>query len=110
MPASLREITMDNFRACLTLTVAEDRKGFVASNMYSLAEAKADAVSNPLAIHAGDDMVGFIMYDYASDESRGYITRLMVDALPGPWLRAGGDGRSDRTPKGRARRAAQPLA
>jgi len=80
MTLSLREITMDNFRACLTLSVAEGQKDFVASNMYSLAEAKADAVSNPLAIYADDELVGFVMYDYAPDESRGYISRLMVDA------------------------------
>lgn len=37
-------------------------------------------VSNPRAIHAADQMVGFIMYDFEPEEDRGYISRLMVDA------------------------------
>jgi diamine N-acetyltransferase len=79
MHVSLRDITMDNFRECLKLEVADDQKGFVASNMFSLAEAKADGVSNPYAIYAGDTMVGFVMYDFEPKENRGYISRLMVD-------------------------------
>jgi diamine N-acetyltransferase len=80
MDVTLREITMDNFIECIKLDVAGDQKGLVASNLFSLAEAKADGVSNPLAIYAGDRMVGFIMYDFEPKEDRGYITRLMVDA------------------------------
>lgn len=71
---------MKNFRACLELRVAEDQRGFVASNVYSLAEVKVDGVSNPLAIYAHEEMVGFIMYDVDQQKKRGYVTRLMVDA------------------------------
>lgn len=76
----LREITMENFRECINLSVAEHQKGFVASNIYSLAEAKADGVSNPLAIYAGEEMVGFIMYCFDPKAETGYIDRLMVAA------------------------------
>lgn len=79
MDATLREIRMDNFRECIELSVADGQKGFVASNIYSLAEAKADGVSVPLAIYSDEQMVGFIMYDFEPKEDRGYITRLMVD-------------------------------
>jgi len=79
MGISLREITMDNFDECIKLQVAEDQTSFVASNIYSLAEAKADGVSNPLAIYEGEQMVGFIMFDFEPKEDRGYISRLMVD-------------------------------
>jgi diamine N-acetyltransferase len=79
MTVTLRNITMANFRECLKLEVAEHQKGFVASNMFSLAEAKADSVSHPCAIYSGEAMVGFIMYDFEPKESRGYISRLMVD-------------------------------
>jgi diamine N-acetyltransferase len=51
-----------------------------ATNVFSLAEAKADGVSNPLAIYAGEQMVGFIMYDFEPKEDRGYLSRLMIDA------------------------------
>ena len=76
----LREITMENFRECINLSVAEHQRGFVASNMYSLAEAKADGVSNPLAIYAGGRMVGFTMYCFDPKSGTGYIDRLMVAA------------------------------
>jgi diamine N-acetyltransferase len=76
----LRKITMENFRECINLSVAEHQKGFVASNMYSLAEAKADGVSNPLAIYTGEEMVGFIMYCFDPKAGTGYIDRLMVAA------------------------------
>ena len=75
----LREITMENFLECIKLSVSDMQKGFVASNMFSLAEAKADGVSVPLAIYDGDTMVGFIMYDYDEKEKTGWISRLMVD-------------------------------
>jgi len=71
---------MENFRECIRLSVAEGQRGFVASNMYSLAEAKADGVSNPLAIYSGDTMVGFTMYNFDSASGTGYIDRLMVAA------------------------------
>ncbi len=74
----LREVTMKNFRECIGLTVAPDQRTFVAPNVYSLAEAKADGVSIPLAIYAGDSMVGFIMYCYDAKNGIGYIDRLMV--------------------------------
>jgi diamine N-acetyltransferase len=74
----LREITMENFRECIGLTVAEHQRGFVASNMYSLAEAKADGVSIPLAIYSGGAMVGFTMYCFDAESGTGYIDRLMV--------------------------------
>jgi diamine N-acetyltransferase len=76
----LREITMENFRECINLSVADHQRGFVASNMYSLAEAKADGVSNPLAIYADDQMVGFTMYCFDPESGMGYIDRLMVAA------------------------------
>lgn len=76
----LREITMENFRECIRLSVADSQRNFVASNMYSLAEAKADSVSNPLAIYADGQMVGFTMYCFEPENGTGYIDRLMVGA------------------------------
>jgi diamine N-acetyltransferase len=79
MGITLRKVNMENFHQCLALELAPDQNNFVASNIYSLAEAKADGVSVPLAIYAGEDMVGFIMYWYDDKNGKGYIDRLMVD-------------------------------
>lgn len=62
----LREITFDNFIECIKLEAKEEQKDFVATNLYSLAEAYT-ALSNgysipmPYAIYNDDTMVGFIM-------------------------------------------------
>lgn len=80
MAVTLREITIANFGECIGLRVGEAQKNYVAPNLYSLAEAKADGVSNPLGIYADEQMVGFVMYDYNVGERRGYLSRLMIDA------------------------------
>jgi diamine N-acetyltransferase len=80
MSVTLREINMENFQECISLKVAQDQEGFVATNVYSLAEAKADSVSIPLAIYDGETMVGFLMYWFDETNGVGWIDRLMVDA------------------------------
>jgi diamine N-acetyltransferase len=60
--------------------VADHQRNFVAPNVYSLAEAKVDGVSNPLAIYADGQMVGFTMYCFEPESGIGYIDRLMVAA------------------------------
>lgn len=79
MEVILKDITMENFKECLNLKLNEAQKKFVAPNIYSLAEAKADSVSVPHAIYCNDTMVGFIMYDYDTETNLGCISRLMVD-------------------------------
>jgi len=76
---TLKTINMTNFEECIHLQLKPEQKNFVASNMYSLAEAKADGVSVPYAIYNDDKMVGFIMYDYNPENNIAYITRLMID-------------------------------
>ena len=73
MTTMLPDITNDNFRQCIDLKVAKDQKGFVASNMFSLAEAKADGVSNPYAIYADEQMVGFVMVEFEPTGSTGWL-------------------------------------
>lgn len=75
----LTRITMDNFEQVLALSVDESQKSFVASNSYSLSEAYADQVSQPYAVYANEQMVGFVMYDYDTAKHIAYISRLMID-------------------------------
>lgn len=49
----LREITKENFHECIRLQVAEDQVNNVASNVYSLAQAKVNPRLVPLAIYDG---------------------------------------------------------
>jgi len=42
MTITLRKLTNDTFRECIGLKVATGQENYVASNVYSLAEAQAD--------------------------------------------------------------------
>src|SRR3954465_429625 len=80
MTVTLREITKENWRQIIALQLAEGQEGFVASNVYSLAQAKVDPVRIPLAIYSDETPVGFIMYnDRPLDDGSYHISRLMVD-------------------------------
>ena len=99
----LEKITYDNVGEIVELRVAEEQKGFVASNDWSLIHAYLSLSEGkpvyPFGIYCGDTPVGFIMIDYdnawegykhdawlASDEYRFYrdkyyyyIWRFMID-------------------------------
>lgn len=61
---TLREITADTVRAVIKLSVADSQKGFVAPNATSLAQALFAPEAWYRAIHAGDELAGFVMlYD-----------------------------------------------
>lgn len=65
-PVTLREITADTVIAVVRLSVADDQKGFVASNAVSLAQALFAPQAWYRAIYCGDEPAGFVMLE---DES-----------------------------------------
>lgn len=78
---------MANFKKCIDLEVDESQAAFVASNVYSLAQARANLRLHPYAIYDGgifkreltpdDEPVGFVMYQVWDEV--GFIMRLMID-------------------------------
>ncbi len=79
MSVSLREITEDNFKACIDLKVSEDQKFFVAPNVRSIAESKIYPYLIPLAVYSGEELVGFTLHGKDPETKRYYIVRLMID-------------------------------
>ncbi len=79
MNVSLREITNDNFEACVKLKVTEDQKYFVATNVMSIAESKVSPHLIPLAVYNDDELVGFTLHGQDSQSKNYYIVRLMID-------------------------------
>ena len=76
----LRKITRDNFKECAKLKVAASQTEFVASSLYSLAEAWLNYnTAFPFAIYADDIMVGFIMLGYYETKNCYNIWRLLID-------------------------------
>jgi diamine N-acetyltransferase len=80
MDITFRQVTRENFAAVTELTVAPGQAEFVASNLYSLAEAYVESTWTPLAIYAGDQLVGFAMFGRDDETGRWWIMRYMIDA------------------------------
>ena len=76
---NLRVITRENYMQCLKLRVKAEQKSFVASNAFSLVQAKYLEELTPLAIYDNDSMVGFLMYEIDLQENIYRICRLMID-------------------------------
>ena len=65
----LRKITYDNWRQVLNLKLAKGQDSFVASNIYSLAEAYVETTNRekppmPFAIYNGEELIGFAMMEH----------------------------------------------
>lgn len=76
----LKEIDRHNFFDVIKLKVAEEQTKFVATNMFSLAQAKAFPECECLAIYHNDELVGFTMYCMDHEDQEYWIYRLMIDA------------------------------
>lgn len=87
MTIALQPVTMENWRELVKLKVREDQIGFVASNLYSIAESQFGFEDegwwdfHPFGAYVGDEPVGFVMYCLNFNHSRyqAFIMRLMVE-------------------------------
>jgi diamine N-acetyltransferase len=83
----IRPVTKDNWQELIKLKVRDDQKHFVASNVYSIAQAQfGDEYEghwdlHPFGIYDGDTPVGFLMYalNFEHPKQQAYVQRLMVD-------------------------------
>ena len=83
----IRPVTKDNWQELIKLKVRDDQKHFVASNLYSIAQAQfGDEYEGHWDLHAfgiydGDMPVGFLMYGLNIEhlKQQAFIQRLMVD-------------------------------
>ena len=83
----IRPVTKENWEALIDLKVREDQRHFVASNLYSIAEAQFGEELeghwdfHPFGIYDRDMPVGFLMYgnNFLHPTQQAFIIRLMVD-------------------------------
>ncbi|KAH8660094.1 GCN5-related N-acetyltransferase [Xylariales sp. PMI_506] len=76
---TLREINETNWRAVVELTVLEEQKGNVSSNLLSLCESHYATDAWVRAIYADDTPVGFLMMSICDTEQWYAIWRFMID-------------------------------
>lgn len=79
MNIELRIIDKENMYDVIELEVADEQKDFVASNSFSLLQAKYEENIYPFAIYRDNELVGFIMYDFDDETDMYGMCRLMVD-------------------------------
>ena len=84
----LQPVTIKNWQSLIKLKVREDQTGFVASNLYSIAQAQfGDEYEGHWNLHPfgiyddGGVPVGFLMYglNFNHPTQQAFIQRLMVD-------------------------------
>lgn len=76
---ALKEIDRSNFFDVIKLSVADEQSDFVATNLFSLAQAKAFPECVCLAIYHDEVLVGFTMYCIDEEDHEYWIYRLMID-------------------------------
>src|SRR5215212_4796757 len=79
MDITFRPVTRENFSAVIELTVTPEQAEFVSSNLYSLAETYVEPTWTPLAIYAGDQLVGFAMFGRDEETGQWWIMRYLID-------------------------------
>ncbi len=79
MPVTLRPITRENLWPVVALTTHPEQADFVAPNIDSIANAYVEPTFVPLAVYAGDDLVGFVMYGQHPEWATWWVIRLMID-------------------------------
>lgn len=82
MDVTLKPVTAKNFGQIGLLEVTESQRGYVASNLYSIAESGFFSSFQPRGIYRGDQPVGFLMYEWIESGHRPGecdIFRFMID-------------------------------
>jgi diamine N-acetyltransferase len=75
----LRDITKSNWYQIINLKTTEEQEHYVASNVFSLAQAYCEPECKPFAIYKDFIPVGFCMYCMDEIDNEYWIYRLMID-------------------------------
>ena len=75
----LRDVDAHNWRACADLEVAPEQRDFVSPVARYLCLCHYGDVWHPLAVYAGDDVVGFAMWAVDPGDQIGWIGGLVID-------------------------------
>lgn len=80
MTIAFRPVTRQNFCDLVQLKVSPEQENLVAPNLSAIAEAYVEPGWTPLAIVAGEDLVGFAMFGQESETGRWWLMRIMIGA------------------------------
>ncbi|WP_410982234.1 GNAT family N-acetyltransferase [Bacillus cereus] len=76
---SLKPIDKSNWEEAIKLSVKEEQRIFIASNLYSIAEVQFLDNFYANGIYLDNKLIGFTMFGIDSDDNNYWIYRLMID-------------------------------
>lgn len=76
---TLRTINETNWEEAIDLSVNDDQKRYIASNLYSIAEVQFLKNFQAKGIYKDNEMIGFTMFGIDPDDNNFWIYRLMLD-------------------------------
>lgn len=78
---SVEPVSSDNWRAVAALQVKADQRGYVNPPVFNLALCQYSPLGwSPLAVRAGDQVVGFLMWAVDPQDGSCWLGGVMVDA------------------------------
>lgn len=78
-PIRLVPLDADNWEEAANLTLRDHQIAFIAPNVASIAESRFHPELRPIAVYAGDAMIGFAMYARSNHDGQYWIYRFMID-------------------------------
>lgn len=79
MTVTLQPLTRANLWDVVELKLHPGQENFVAPNIDSIANAYVEPTFVPLAVYAGDELAGFVMYGQHPETGAWWVIRLMID-------------------------------
>ncbi|MBN3527383.1 GNAT family N-acetyltransferase [Paenibacillus apiarius] len=79
MSICIRAVTPANWKECIELKPKKEQEGFIATNLYSIAEAQFLDNFTCKAIYLDETMIGFAMFGIDADDHNYWIYRFMID-------------------------------
>ncbi|AST94367.1 GNAT family N-acetyltransferase [Sutcliffiella cohnii] len=76
---TLKSIDKYNWETAIELSVNEDQKRFIATNLYSIAQVQFLDNFYVKGVYNSETMIGFTMYGIDEDDQNYWIYRLMID-------------------------------
>ncbi|KRE35287.1 GNAT family N-acetyltransferase [Paenibacillus sp. Soil522] len=76
-----QEINKDNWEECAALKLKQEQIGFIASNLYSIAQSQFLDGFSSLAIYKNQTMIGYTFFGIDSDDNNYWLYRHMIDEM-----------------------------
>lgn len=79
MNLRLSEVTADNWMEIASLSVNDNQKDFIESNLFSLAQSKFEPEWKSVGLYDGNQLVGYAMHGRDKTTGDVWLDRFMID-------------------------------